>query len=322
MAIVNTLPETADYDREVIQKCMGISPYIADYLARQEYLLEVTVEEVTPRYLRQQAMSLLLGELVELGIIINQDEFDICNDVTMIQLAIALRTKFDRDNFTELIKDRQDLIEIVQEYVEEPVDALISIVANIAAKMPLDDSWDYINRQVNILENTPAFIEHIAAILTDIEQLGDPSVAETVDIAKVDHILQLLTGKEDMIERSSKLRQVTLNAPTLFAPVLKKLTRSPLLEEVASADDGSDTLMIPKGFKESSPVFFEYWEKQPVKNPSASERLCLVVMEHGLKDTKESLMVRISNKTATWGADVRKQFYDLIQELYTEGDNR
>ena len=158
---------------DILEACKFLSPNINSYFEDKLYLQDVEhPEEITSIFKVKLAISLVLQELEEIGIITNLDEEEILGFQYYTKMVLALRKKFDKENlFNEIMSlDETDS--------GLDVDAL-RIVAN----------------GVNAL-HTP---EKAAIVITHYQRLLDYIVPDVVHVLKDGRIVKT-AGKELVAE--------------------------------------------------------------------------------------------------------------------------
>lgn len=162
----------------VIERCCSLSENIDNFFSEERYLAEVNqIEEVTPEFLRNIAITQLLGELEVLGIITNQDAGEVLTDSVALETAFYLRAKFDSYSYykalTALPEEVYATYMGIVENIEFEEDILIELGNFFNNVFPTDVGWDYISRANTQWTSTLRLSEHITAIQIKVDTKHD-----------------------------------------------------------------------------------------------------------------------------------------------------
>jgi len=315
MSIVNTLPESADDVRELTSRCTAISPDVEDYIVQQAYLVEVVEEQVTPEYIAKKAISLIVDELTELGIYLDGSYEEICSQIPLMELALNLREKFDKNNLIELLKNREDLQLIVQNSLENQEDVLVTIVTMFAEKMSLDDGWNYIANRTELLYDEPELIQHLDAIMKQLELYGDPSVTDKHPIENVSEILHILDQRLQLqdkiyylvVGRGIMSEDMQKNRAAVEKLILR-LGRTPYLEQLIE----QKSVDIPKSLSEKTPYAWDYYKTH--ESPWFAAGVGLVVMTWVPGDTLETLKGKVQDHIVGWRGENQANILTIVEK--------
>lgn len=138
---------------DILEACKFLSPNINSYFEDKLYLQDVEhPEEITSIFKVKLAISLVLQELEEIGIITNLDEEEILGFQYYTKMVLALRKKFDKENlFNEIMSldetDRHTFTYSVEECYCS-TDVFIAIIDFFSNKFPLDQDWNTLSNQI------------------------------------------------------------------------------------------------------------------------------------------------------------------------------
>lgn len=316
MGIVNTLPAEADDIRELTSRCMAISPEVEDYIVRQAYLVEVVEEQVTPEYIAKTAISLIVDELAELGIYLDGSYEEICTQVALMELVLDLREKFDKNNLLELLKKREDLQLIVQNSLENQEDVLVTIVTMFAEKMPLDDGWNYIAERTELLFDEPELIQHLDAIMKQLELYGEPSVT---DHHPVENVSEILSTLDKRLQLQNKIYSLVVGVRGIMSEdmikhrvdvekLILRLGRTPYLEKLIEQKSAD----IPESLSEKTPYAWNYYKTH--ESPWFAAGVGLVVMNWVPGDTLETLKGKVQDHIIGWKGENQANILSIVEK--------
>ncbi len=187
------------YSQEIIQKARELSVGVTNYLVEQRYLLEVEEEILSPRWIRNKVLRMLLQELTELGIYFNRDVDDVMEDVVLHQAIIYLRSKFTTDTFFTFMQNKEELKDKVSELLGD--DCIVSLISLMNETYPLDEGWEYLAGRGVIITSDQLFVDHVQAIFNKIDAYGEPSYESKYSLEQVNNYLQWLDKRNTMIEQ-------------------------------------------------------------------------------------------------------------------------
>lgn len=188
MGLVNTI-QREDRNQEIEMLCRNISQDIDNFFQEELYLSEVNFNEelVTDDFRRNCALRLLIGELNTMGIgFTNIDE--LFEDDFHAKILIKLRTRFDKDNFTNLLRALgEDTQNMMRCYAETDIadDAINNIIHYFAMGFPLDQVWGLLDYYTDTFYSEPRFLDHVLAIVRSISD--DPYDNDMLDISVADY---------------------------------------------------------------------------------------------------------------------------------------
>lgn len=195
------------FNIDIVRRCCGSSDNIRDYFLDERYLIDMDQNDmVTPQMLSVTAVDLMLDELAEIGIESNFRAEELLLSPMDLDTLFNLRSKFDKDNFYKFLKSFSP--EVYSEFcgvienVSLPEDLLIEISDFMTAVLPLDTSWEIIQRSVEYWYSTANFSKHISAIIAKVDIHSDPNTTP-VDDNNINDIAQFL---EHMKERDAQVK--------------------------------------------------------------------------------------------------------------------
>ena len=228
------------YEQEIIERAKILSPDINEYFEEEKYKQftdEYQKEEITDRYLLNVAIELLISELKDIGIESDQTVDDILEDPSQLETLFALRTKFDKENFYQTLKNLSldTLSEFlgVYENVELPEDLLLELGPWLSGKFPSDSMWVLIGYAINVWYSTNYFGDYLNEIRSMLLDRTDTNKAIVTD-ANISSITKYLAQLDQLRSRLTAF----VNA---YAEKLK-LNKDKLLKYVNNFDRGTQTM--------------------------------------------------------------------------------
>ena len=199
------------YSAEVIQKAMHLSPEIDEYVTTEQYLLETDEDNLTPAWLRNKLMTIVLEQLSASGIKINMPESTMLDDPLMVHDILLVREKFDHDYLFELFKDHKDIADFVREVTDDS-DCIGDIIAYCASIFGRNESWemlgDLLKQKSGVIESTDVFVDVLNQALDRLDRLGDPGLIDASNEGLVTAYVRFL-GK--------RKRDITTIAKTIYS---------------------------------------------------------------------------------------------------------
>ena len=183
----------------LILRCRECSSAINDYFEERLYLLEVDdIESVTPIFLRNKAVSLVLTELQSIGLVFNTPA-DVLEDVFTLNLMFALRARFDRNYLTELLRKLDEDIYTSfctqVEQVELAEDLLLEVAYYLHDLFPLDEKWSIIAQGSDVVMSDGQLTSHLNAIISNIDTNYDRNHAVVTE-SNLDEVAAFLKNME------------------------------------------------------------------------------------------------------------------------------
>lgn len=179
------MPQGTPFIESFIQRCCECCPNINDYFLERRYIGDVeSREDITPSYLYQQTLSLLIGELQELGLECNNlDALQV--DTNLPNALLLLRHAFDTTYFLKLLKSLDEknysILESQVELIEDPADYLLEITNILHELLPHDMDWERLVMWNNEFMSDARFAAHINALFKSVNDQLDqhtPLVSE------------------------------------------------------------------------------------------------------------------------------------------------
>lgn len=194
------------YIEQLIFRCRAVSPGINDYFEEQRYITEVgEIEEITPQYLLNTAITLVLDLLEEIGIHSNFSVEELLDSSADLETMFYLAHKFDSDNYYRVLKsfDEQQLSEYnaMIENIDLPEDYLFEIAAYFNELFPTDIAWEYINRGTEYWYSTDDLVSHLVNIQLRMEMNTDPNPIpiQEDELSMVKQFLEVMTEREQKV---------------------------------------------------------------------------------------------------------------------------
>ena len=312
MGIVQTLPSSEnEYAHEIINRARALSVEIDDYLVSESYLLEMDQDAITPEALRVKCVDLVSEELSQIGIaVISPTGDEISSDVALTHEVLVLRAKFDEDKFYELIKDREDLQQILQSIGDSPVDALVTVITKFYEKHPLDEGWEFLAANADNLDQSDLFVDWIHAQLDRCGELGAVTPITSDNFLRTAQITMTI---ERQMERATTMALALAHrwnpegSDRYFLEVEESMVGArrrllnhpkwfPWILENSNITGNEDPFPYPKEYRATRRGWFDYWleDEHFEQLPLERHLPCLVVNAWTKDDSEASLMVKIN----------------------------
>jgi hypothetical protein len=165
------------------QKCCDISPRIALYFAEGEYLQSTeNKEQINPEYLCNIAIGMLIEDLHELGLDLPEGITNVVTSKHDLEVLLALRRKFDRQNLTLFLKHRDEkILTTIRDMTDHAAD-LSELVRDVIQYFhqlyPLDMGYDLLFASMTRITSSMRFRDHLSACC---------KMARSLDVAPVIH---------------------------------------------------------------------------------------------------------------------------------------
>lgn len=190
------------YSHETIAKAMELSPAADDYVTMQTYLRETLPESVTPEWLRNRLVRLLLEELEALGVSIAMEIDAMLDSPELVTNILVLRAKFDPDRMYELLRNRPSVANDIREFLADD-DCIMNIVGYLHEVLPLDEGWESLVRldesRPGVLMSTEKLIETMESVFERLDRLGEPDITENVSMDKVQEFTKAVVERRERI---------------------------------------------------------------------------------------------------------------------------
>lgn len=188
------------YSQEVITKASELSEEVKNYLTEERYLVEVDEEALSPLWIRNRVLRILLDDLNEIGIFFNRETDDLLDDVIMHQAIFFLCSKFDNDKLFELIHNNEQLVELLKE-ASSGTDCITAVISTMNETFPLDEGWEYLANRGVVIGSDDTFVEFMQSIFDKIDSYGDPSYESTMTTEEMVAYLQYVEKRNAIIEK-------------------------------------------------------------------------------------------------------------------------
>ena len=184
MSQVNAESEefTDVYSRDIIAEARRLSPAIDEYVVTQQYLLETAQENLSPEWLRNRLVRLVLDELTERGLSIAMDVDAILDAPELVYNSLTLRAKFDEEKLFEMLRHRYEMVDDLRELVGD--DCLDDLIEYFNKALPLDEGWESLARlnenRPGLLSSSGEFVDMFNRVFERIDRLGEPGMEDLV----------------------------------------------------------------------------------------------------------------------------------------------
>lgn len=328
------------HTERLISRCRAVSPGINDYFEEQRYIAEVeNIEEITPQYLLNTAISLVLDLLEEIGIDSNFSVEELLDSSVDLETMFYLAHKFDSDNYYRVLKsfDEHQLAEYnaMIENINLPEDYLFEIAAYFNELFPTDIGWEYINRGTEYWFSTDRLVGHLVGIQSKLEVNQDPNPIpiQEEDLPMVQEFLRV------MMEREEKVTAYASYICEKFSGMVDRSKLNGMIRRYDKEKLHPDTILLfakwnalPKEEKEKigEPEFLknhhlhddhhiEHWEQLQKEHrlvPMSHETAVMVVISLILDDLPDPKMRQELERYKTIADEVTYQFmWDLYQQV-------
>lgn len=333
------------YQQDIIDKCKNLSSNINEYFNEEQYRLDVEQAEViTPEFLVNTAVDMVLEELKVMGVESNFDAVELINSPVDLETMYYIRSKFDSDNFYNFLKSldektKSEFNQIVED-VELSEDMFINIVTYFNGLISKDVGWDYMIRSINHWCSTDAFVEHISAIMDKLFNATDPNRVYVSD-ENIDTIKMFMDMMQERSSRLSILAKFVMSKYSFISKsklntLVKKYDKDkldpnklPYFAEYAKYDHSESTeypSFVNEHHRKAS-HHLEYWsEGVGFKNKSTItvEHACMIVLSEMIDNKSASQMKLDIEKFKPYcvilsdGIDVYAFMQELISIDYKE----
>jgi len=336
-----------DYSAEVISLARERSPEIDSWFVEQRYLNEAVEDCLNPLWFRNRCIIMICEELEKMGIVVNKNFDDVCDDPGMVYTVLMLRAKFDHDKLKDLLKSHRDLFDIMYaESDEEMFERLIEWTQDV---LPLDEGWQLISDTLDdnpgIFDVNAEFVRNMRTVIEEIDSLGEPDVTESVDQELVIKFIDFLMKRQKYVmsvlesiwimrvdnAAIQNTRRKTMEA-VVFGGYEKELGSKSCIEEHAlkfSGLDLTDRDAIESFLNEIRAPYLKKWSHCPEfyfgdekKNLKAVDMVVMFATWMVDYPTAATLQPGILQKIASYeeylGTDVVKTLTDLFNDTISQ----
>lgn len=293
-----TVPEIDD-NVELVRLCRATSPAIDEYFDNSMYLAEVqTVDEVTPLFLRNIAISKMIAELEEMGIIFHDDFDEIAGDNYRAKIIVTLRQVFDAQKCRAfIVKLSDDIQSGIQTLLEESVveDIVSEFIELIYYNLPTDELWQFLDTHKDLFGSNAAFQGHLKAIMNIIikQQENNRPDINDLNIDETSVRLQKWQTHVDGINNSLQVlaaKDLTLNRLLLIERMhnhdVSKL-------QVLDYDTNPEAQALHHKTNDHHFEYFTHWHERPIK-----EQLAIIVCDEFDDDLPDKEFLTVLKKGA------------------------
>ena len=192
---------------QLILRCRALSSGINDYFEEQRYLLETeNPDEITPSYLLEAALSLVLDLLESIGITTKYTVDDLLDSSADLETMFYIASKFDADNYYRMLAsfdaEQRSEYAATLENIDLPEDYFFELSSYFNDLFPLDIGWEYIVRGTDHWFSNSDFATHICNIQEKLELLedDDTSTVPVEELPLVTRFLQVMSIREDKVK--------------------------------------------------------------------------------------------------------------------------
>lgn len=324
------------YSGEVIRKAMTLSPEIDEYVTTQQYLRETPEENLTPAWLRNKVLTIVLAQLEDRGIKFNIAESVALDDPLAVQALLFLRSKFDRDSLYDLFRSHQDVVDYVREITDD-VDCIGDIIGYCYRLFYIDDGWkalgEFVDMKPGVIESTAAFTDELDEVMTRLDSLGATSVMTDYNGAVIGSYLNYLGKRKSSIEKLAKTiysTSISVESNTITTGSSKciaveafmsgferELARPNVVENLDPDDHNIDVNKIRAKFKSRWQHTLDYWVTPEHANQYPTElafAVMIATMYHdlGAKPAARAQIVGIFEEMGDMLGDRYEKFRAML----------
>ena len=205
MGAINYQPSIEDdYSAEVIRLSMERSPEIDAWFVEQRYLSEALEESLTPLWFRNRCIVKICQELNQMGVRINRDLDELCEQPPVVYGILALRKKLDEDTLFETMRDHRDLFEVIAISMDD--DPFRRYLDWCIEWLRLDEGWELVRQMEELYSgiiegDTVEFVQHLKIAVDRVDDLGIPDVTSEVDEATMFKFVRILGKRVEFIKK-------------------------------------------------------------------------------------------------------------------------
>ncbi len=190
-----------------VEEIRKYSRNIDEYLAAQRYLTEVEdPDDATPEVVFNLVIGMVVDELGQLGLTLPVR--DVYTDVDMINLMLHLRSRFDIEEFSNVLRDSDSLAEDLttllssDDYVIESLPG--EVIDTIRVQYPLSSIWEFLHIHRDVIEGSVLFQDHIEGLLKlsfdDVKSDVDDAIVIAYTKVVETHQKRVRTYIEDIVD--------------------------------------------------------------------------------------------------------------------------
>lgn len=312
-----------EIEETILTRCKRLSPNITEYFDGMRYLGNLDdADQATPAYLTQLAVSMVLLELSEIGIVSNFEVEDFITDTPNFEAMFAMREKFDRENlydyFKNMTNEQYSILCDILDNTRQDEDILIELAHYCCDVSPVDLKFGQILNCTNHWVSTDRFRKHLDALRRKMDNTDQTKVFVSDDnVEAIGIFLKKMTRRELAV----------LKCAEYLLSIYKDLNEDALRFAINNYDHEKldpETLplfalrgMDPDADKKEEPSFLkhhhltvshhiEYWE-----NRSKLGKVIQFTKEHGIMILLSLILDKISKD------DVKTEFKRLEKIIPT-----
>ena len=207
MGMLNIDPACDDpYSAEVIRLARERSESIDNWFAEKRFLNESNEDSLGLSWFRNRVTIMLCEELKEMGILVNKDFDEVCDEPQLVYAVSMLRSKFDDIKLESALKAQRSLFDDIYGDIDE--DTFDRIIDWFYDNVQIDEGWqlihDTMEEQPGIFSADEKFVENLRLICDKIDMLGEPDVATESDPELVAKYIRFLGKRQQYILEFAK----------------------------------------------------------------------------------------------------------------------
>lgn len=199
-----------DSEESLIIRCKQLSVNIREYFDGMMYLGEVSdASEITPVYLNRLAVSMIMSEVADIGIVSEFDIDDFVTDPINFEALFAIREKLNAEILYEYFKNMTNeqyatLCDVLDGCSNDN-DLLLDLINYICQVSPLDLKLGQILQCTSHWVSTSRFRQHLDALRRKMDNTDQNKTNITDDnIDDIAAFLQLLKRREEVVIKAVK----------------------------------------------------------------------------------------------------------------------
>ena len=139
-----------------------------------------------------------------MGVRINRDLDELCEQPPVVYGILALRRKLDEDTLFETMRDHRDLFEVITSSMDD--DPFRRYLDWCIEWLRLDEGWELVRQMEELYSgiiegDTVEFVQHLKIAVDRVDDLGIPDVTSEVDEATMFKFVRILGKRVEFIKK-------------------------------------------------------------------------------------------------------------------------
>jgi len=209
--------------------CRQASPVVDAYIENKEYLSHIEEDDVTYNLLLQEATTILLDEIHEMGVEFTCELSEIYENIFRVELVALLRVRFDGDSFLKVLGVlAETTVQRIESYLTTAIDedehdeVLNATIKLVHESMPSFHTWKTLLDYQDLTLSNHKLTAHLSAVLAKYHNSPDDTVVDSFNTANVGAILAKMEQEHGLYEHNIRLaakNDLTLNRIELFSTI-------------------------------------------------------------------------------------------------------